>query len=82
MRNLLRNIARRIAPTAYGKLERLSVISLDDNLTGAVDAKLLERIADLESQLKEVRQDNRRVTELYDLMFERLREDNPLTVGK
>lgn len=37
------------------------------------------RIADLEQQLKEMRQDNRRVAELYDVIFERLRDDNPLS---
>ncbi len=81
MRNLLRRLARRLAPTAYTKLERLTLMTVDEEKV-AVDRALLERIRDLEVQLKEVRQDHRRVTELYDLMFERLRQDNPLTVGK
>lgn len=77
MRELVRRLALRIAPTAYRKLQALD----PDVLMAAstVETKeLLERIADLEKQLKELRQDNRRVAELYDVVFERMRSDNPL----
>lgn len=78
MRSLLRRLAMWVAPTAYTKLQALDVdrpatATLDD----AEDLRL--RVRDLEKQLKEMRQDNRRVAELYDVIFERLREDNPLS---
>lgn len=77
MRKILRKLAMLIAPTAYGKLQRFD----PDKPVAAgaeVSEELIARVAELELQLKEVRQDNRRVAELYDLVFERLREDNPL----
>jgi molecular chaperone GrpE (heat shock protein) len=67
-----------IAPTAYDKLQRFDPDK--PVLQGAAASEaLVDRIADLEKQLKEMRQDNRRVAELYDLVFERLRQDNPLS---
>lgn len=81
MKRLLRRLARSLAPTAYAKLEALGVredgtvaVDMSDARTVALEA----RVRDLEVQLKEVRQDNRRVAELYDLVFERLRSDRPL----
>jgi len=66
-----------IAPTAYAKLEQLE---LTDNglAVPPLPADFEARIAELEAALNELRRDNRRVTELYDLVFERLRQDNPL----
>ncbi|MEW2009903.1 DUF6752 domain-containing protein [Microbacterium sp. NPDC078814] len=81
MRAIIRKIASFIAPTAYAKLQRFDP-DQRDVIAAEVAAELLERIADLEQQLKEVRQDNRRVAELYDLVFSRLREDNPLSSGR
>lgn len=77
MRELLRKVAMRIAPTAYGKLQAFDPEKIMKAST-VETVELMERIKDLEQQLKEVRQDNRRVAELYDVIFERLREDNPL----
>ncbi|MEE6389417.1 MULTISPECIES: hypothetical protein [Microbacterium] len=77
MRKILRKLAMLIAPTAYGKLQRFDP---DKPTPASVDITedLLARIADLEVQIREIRQDNRRVVELYDAVFERLRQDNPL----
>lgn len=77
MRKLLRSIAAKIAPTAYERLKQLSV--LDENAT-ATDVLLRyeAQVKDLQAQLDEVRREHRRVVELYDLVFERLRRENPL----
>ncbi|MFT4235935.1 MAG: hypothetical protein QM607_13190 [Microbacterium sp.] len=77
MRELLRRVARRIAPTAYGKLELLNASEIG-RADDATVAALREEVLELRQQLHELRQDNRRVTELYDLVIERLRDDAPL----
>lgn len=79
MRELLRRLARKIAPTAYGKLEALNTASLRGNrIESAEAAELRAEIEQLSRQIHELRQDNRRVAELYDVVFDRLRQDNPL----
>lgn len=77
MRRLLRKFAMWVAPTAYDKLQNLDIgpagfLSLEES------ADLRARVTDLEAQLREMRRDNRRVVELYDLVIDRLRQDNPL----
>ncbi|HCS62194.1 MAG TPA: hypothetical protein DIW46_12515 [Microbacterium sp.] len=77
MRRLLRKFASVIAPTAYDKLQRFDP-DKPVPTAGEVSEDLKARVSDLEQQLKEMRQDNRRVAELYDMVFERMRQDNPL----
>lgn len=78
MRKYLRKLAETIAPTAYNRLRRLSV--LDD--AGGSAAEILMRyeqqLHELSVQVDELRRENRRVVELYDLVFERLQRENPL----
>lgn len=78
MRKFLRKMAETIAPTAYNRLRRLTV--LDQSGDGVADILLRyeDEIRDLRQQLDEVRRENRRVEELYDLVFDRLRRENPL----
>jgi hypothetical protein len=78
MRKYLRKLAETIAPTAYNRLRRLSV--LDQSGKGVSDILLRyeDEIRDLRQQLDEVRRENRRVEELYDLVFDRLQRENPL----
>ncbi|MER7796941.1 DUF6752 domain-containing protein [Microbacterium sp. NPDC096154] len=79
MRELLRRLARKIAPTAYGKLEALNTATLTGGRIESAEAQQLRaEIDQLSRQIHEMRQDNRRVAELYDLIFDRLRDDNPL----
>ncbi len=78
MREILRKFARWIAPTAYGKLEQLDLAAVALSGDTVLPQDLEQRIAELEAQLNELRQDNRRITELYDLVFARLRDENPL----
>lgn len=80
MREFLRKMIRRIAPGSYTALEKLNQIDLDMvESSAAVD--LVARIEELEKELLEMRKENRRAAELHDLVFARLREDNPLRVG-
>lgn len=77
MRKYLRKLAGKIAPTAYGRLQQLSM--LDES--GSATEILLRYEADLRemrAQLDELRRENRRAVELYDLMFARLQRENPL----
>jgi len=77
MREVLRRIVRRIAPSTYRALEKLNRMDLKA-LEADAAVELAERVAELEKQINEMRRENRRASELYDLMFARLREDNPL----
>jgi hypothetical protein len=77
MRRFLRKLAMLVAPTAYGKLQRFDP-DKPAPVAAEATAELVARVADLEAQIREMRQDNRRVAELYDAVFERLRQDNPL----
>lgn len=77
MRETLRTIIRRIAPGTYRALEKLNRMDLKA-LEEDAAVELSQRVAELERQVNELRRENRRATELYDLMFARLREDNPL----
>lgn len=77
LREYLRNIVRKIAPNAYAALEKVN--SLDLETIGEENVGDLSlKVAELERQIYELRQENRRVAELYDLVFERLQADNPL----
>jgi hypothetical protein len=78
MRRYLIRFAERIAPTAYTRLRRLSVLDDEDASAATIFLRLEDEVNDLRRQLDELRRDNRRITELHDLVFERLHRDNPL----
>lgn len=78
MRKYFRKFAETIAPTAYNRLRRLSVLDDEDASTVSIFLRLEQEVSDLRRQIDEVRRDNRRVVEMYDLVFERLQRDNPL----
>jgi hypothetical protein len=80
MRRLLRLLAQKVAPTAYGRLRKLSVLD-DSTSTSDVLLRVEEQVRDLQAQLDEVRREHRRVVELYDLVFERLQRENSLRDG-
>ncbi|WP_087130712.1 DUF6752 domain-containing protein [Microbacterium esteraromaticum] len=77
MREHLRRLARKVAPGAYAALVKVNKLDLDAIEAGS-SADLVLKVAELERQIFELRQENRRVAELYDLVFARLQEDNPL----
>lgn len=79
MRKYVRAMAESLAPTAYGRLRRLSVLDDEDASSLSIYLKLEEEVHDLRRQVDELRRENRRVIELYDLVFERLHKENPLT---
>ncbi len=75
--SLLNSLANRVGPRP-GKAD-------DDAALAELRARVAElegRLDDLAAQLRESREDNRRVTELYDVVINRLREDNPLRVPR
>lgn len=78
MRKFLRKMAETIAPTAYNRLRRLTVLDQSGNGVADILLRYEDEIRDLRQQLDEVRRENRRVEELYDLVFDRLRRENPL----
>lgn len=71
-------VFRKIAPRTVQNLTLLS--ELNEGGDGAAETLLqLElEIRSLRSELNEMRRDNRRMAELYDLVFERLRSEYPL----
>lgn len=76
--SLLNSLANRVGPRP-GKGDA------DDAALAELRARVAElegRLDDLAAQLRESREDNRRVTELYDVVINRLREDNPLRVPR
>lgn len=78
MRKYLRKLAESIAPTAYNRLRRLSVLDDADASALTIFLKMEEEVHDLRRQIDELRRDNRRVVEMYDLVIERLHAENPL----
>ncbi|MFE6963798.1 hypothetical protein ACFVAJ_01715 [Agromyces sp. NPDC057679] len=78
MKQFFGRLAERAMPVTYNNLKLLARVDpTDDSLTGRMLAYELE-VRELRAELNEVRGENRRVVELYDLVFERLREDMPL----
>lgn len=79
MKRFLAGVFRRMAPRTYANLQLLS----EANTSGSDLVELLSRyeaeVRELRAELNEVRRDNLRVVEIYDLVFERLRQDMPLT---
>lgn len=78
MRKYFRKLAEKIAPTAYERLRRLSVLDDEGGDASSILLRQQDEIRDLRLQIDELRRENRRVQELYDLVFERLRKENPL----
>ncbi|MET1051304.1 MAG: hypothetical protein ABWX65_01570 [Mycetocola sp.] len=78
MKNLINKGLTRVAPRTMQNLSSLSDLNKDE---GGVLAKILAYEAELKilrAELNEMRRDNRRTLELYDLVFEKLRNENPL----
>jgi hypothetical protein len=79
MKNLISKLASRLAPRTYENLQLLATVDVQ---TGETVASMLARhqveVRELRAEVNELRRDNRRVTELYDAVFERIRSDNPL----
>lgn len=78
MRKYLRKLAETVAPTAYSRLRRLTVLDAEGGSVTDIMLRMEAQLHEVEQQLDELRRENRRVTELYDVMFERLQRENPL----
>ncbi|SIN70527.1 hypothetical protein [Agromyces cerinus] len=78
MKNYIERIAARTMPSAYRNLRMLARVNASDETMLARVIAYESEVRELRAELNEVRRDNRRVVELYDLVFDRLREDMPL----
>lgn len=86
MKKFFRKLARKAFPTAYPVLEAISREEGDPERPlfsrlvklEAQNKELRTQVADLQSQLAEIRVENRSVAELYELVFSRIRADLPL----
>ncbi|MFC9917636.1 hypothetical protein [Agromyces binzhouensis] len=79
MKRLIGKVLSRIAPRTYQNLRLLSEANHSGDDLFALLADYETEVRELRAELNEVRRDNRRVVELYDLVFERLQDDMPLT---
>ncbi|NNU27907.1 hypothetical protein [Isoptericola sediminis] len=75
MKSFLARIARRFAPRTVENLEALSDLT-SDHAVGPLRFVAYEReLQELRREVDALRRDNRRVAELYDVVFERARQD-------
>ncbi|WP_402466778.1 hypothetical protein [Isoptericola aurantiacus] len=75
MKSYVARIARRFAPRTIRNLEALSDLTAD-HAEGPLRFVAYEReLQDLRREVDALRRDNRRVAELYDVVFERARRD-------
>jgi len=75
LKSYVANTARRIAPRTVRNLEALSDLNAD-HAEGPLRFVAYEReLQELRREVDALRRDNRRVTELYDVVFERARRD-------
>ena len=70
MKNLLGKIARRIAPRTLTNLQRLSGLNEEFDQGPARFVNYERELRALRREIDELRRDNRRVAELYDVVFE------------
>ncbi|MFB9309281.1 hypothetical protein BJY17_001258 [Agromyces hippuratus] len=78
MKKYIERFAARTMPSAYKNLRMLARVNASDETMLARVIAYEEEVRELRAELNEVRRDNRRVVELYDLVFARLRDDMPL----
>lgn len=78
MKRWLGRIAARVMPRTYRNFQLLSNVDAGGESMATRLVAYEAEVRELRAELNEVRRDNRRVVELYDLVFERLRQDMPL----
>ncbi len=83
MRRLIGLLVRRLAPRTMAGLSDLNTTREEfGELTATIRAlearvrELESAVADFQEEIDETRRDGRRVTEVYDLVFERLRTNS------
>ncbi len=75
MKSLIRRILRRLGPRTA---DRVAFVLRAERDHGEVIEKLMDyerELAGLRREIDELRRDNRRMAELYDLVFERVKSD-------
>jgi transposase len=70
VKNFLGRLARRLAPRTLTNLQRLSALNEEFDQGPARFINYEREIRALRREIDELRRDNRRVAELYDVMFE------------
>ena len=77
MKQIIGKAARKVAPRTVDNLLFLSRSGVKGNDMVELLRAYQDEIEELKGEMKELRRDQRRMAELYDLVFERVRADNP-----
>ncbi len=77
MKQIIGKTARKLAPRTVENLLFLSRSGAKGSDVVELLRAYQEEIKDLKLEMNELRRDQRRMAELYDLVFERVRQDNP-----
>lgn len=78
VKELMGKVARKVAPRTIENLKYLAnTREKGDDVFDLLRAYEIE-IKELKTELDEMRRDQRRMAELYDLVFERVRSDKPV----
>lgn len=78
LRRIAVRILERIAPAATENRRYVARARKNSGDVIGRMAKFEEDLAALAAELNEIRRDERRMAELYDLVFERMRAENPV----
>lgn len=76
MKRFIARIAWKVVPRTAANLQFLSEAGVSGNDVIDEVRRYGEELEELKSEMNEIRRNERRMAELYDLVFERIRNDN------